>query len=174
MACNHAKRFAVLYFAAIAAGGKTFALGAFADGAERLAERRFGAFDAATGAVDHLRRDFHFVEFRPFLRDFCTQLVVVVDGGKSGFAFFTVESAASDVVVHNNFSIERSPKMFREDLYCIKYGLSFSGRVQPQAFAKRSKFFLTMRLKMRLVNIIYISSFFQHLSLMLLIDPMEI
>ena len=93
----------MFHFAAFTAGGKTFALGAFADGAERLAERRFGAFDAATGAVDHLRRDFHFVEFRPFLCDFYAERVVVVDGGKAGFAFFAVESAAGDIAIHNKF-----------------------------------------------------------------------
>ena len=100
MAGDHAERLAMLHFAAFTAGGKPFALGAFADGAERLAKRRFGAFDAATGAVDHLWRDFHFVEFRPFLGDFCTQRVVVVDGGKAGFALFAVESAASDILIH--------------------------------------------------------------------------
>ena len=72
VASNHAERLAMFHFAAFAAGGKAFALGAFAYGAERLAKRRFGAFDAATGAVDHLRRDFNFVEFRPFFGDFCT------------------------------------------------------------------------------------------------------
>ena len=100
VAGDHAERLAVLHFAAFSAGGKAFALGAFADRAERLAERRFRAFDAAAGAVDHLWRDFHFVEFRPFFGDFCTQHVVVVDGGKAGFAFFAVESAASDILIH--------------------------------------------------------------------------
>ena len=100
MASDHAERLAVFHFAAFTAGGKPFALGAFADGAERLAERRFRAFDAAAGAVDHLRRDFNFVEFRPFLGDFCTQRVVVVDGGKAGFALFAVEPAASDILIH--------------------------------------------------------------------------
>ena len=100
VASDHAERLAVFHFAAIAAGGKTFALGAFADGAERLAERRFRAFDAATGAVDHLRRDFHFVEFRPFLGDFCSQHVVIVDSSDAGFALFAVESAAGDKLIH--------------------------------------------------------------------------
>ena len=100
MAGDHAERLAMLHFAAFTAGGKALALSTFADGAERLAERRFRAFDAATGAVDHLRCDFHFVEFRPFFGDFCTQHVVVVDGGKAGFAFFAVESAASDILIH--------------------------------------------------------------------------
>ena len=72
VASDHAERLAMFHFAAFTASGKAFALGAFTDGAERLAERRFRAFDAATGAVDHLRRDFNFVEFRPFFGDFCT------------------------------------------------------------------------------------------------------
>lgn len=100
MAGNHAERLAMFHFAAFAAGGKAFALGAFADGAERLAKWRFGAFNAAAGAVDHWRRDFHFVEFRPFFGDFCAQHIVVVDGGNAGFALFAVESAASDVLIH--------------------------------------------------------------------------
>ena len=103
MAGNHAERLAMLHFAAFTAGGKALALGTFADGAERLAERRFRAFDAATGAVDHWRRDFNFVEFRPFLGDFCTHRVVVVDGGEASFALFAVESAASDKVIHCKF-----------------------------------------------------------------------
>ncbi len=97
---NHAERLAVLHFAAFSAGGKALALGTFADGAERLAERRFRAFDAATGAVDHWRCDFCFVEFRPFFGDFCTQRIIVVDGCKAGFALFAVESAASDILIH--------------------------------------------------------------------------
>ena len=100
MASDHAERLAMFHFAAFSAGGKALALGTFADGAERLAKRRFGAFDAATGAVDHWRCDFYFVEFRPFFGDFCTQHVVVVDGGKAGFAFFAVEPAASDILIH--------------------------------------------------------------------------
>jgi len=97
---DHAERLAMLHFAAFTAGGKAFALSTFADWAERLAERRFRAFDAATGAVDHWRRDFYFVEFRPFFGDFCTQHVVVVDGGEAGFALFAVESTASDILIH--------------------------------------------------------------------------
>ena len=100
VAGDHAERLAMFHFAAFTAGGKPFALGAFADGAERLAKRRFGAFDAAAGAVDHLWRDFHFVEFRPFFGDFCSQHVVIVDGGDAGFALFAVESAASDILIH--------------------------------------------------------------------------
>ena len=100
VASDHAERLAMFHFAAFTASGKAFALGAFADGTERLAERCFRAFDAAAGAVDHLRRDFHFVEFRPFFGDFCTQRVVVVDGGDAGFALFAVESAASDILIH--------------------------------------------------------------------------
>ena len=100
VASDYAERLAMFHFAAFTASGKPFALGAFADGAERLAKRRFGAFDAAAGAVDHLWRDFHFVEFRPFLGDFCTQHVVILDGGDAGFALFAVESAASDILIH--------------------------------------------------------------------------
>ena len=100
MTGDHAERLAMLHFAAFTAGGKAFALSTFADWAERLAERRFRAFDAATGAVDHWRRDFYFVEFRPFFGDFCTQHVVVVDGGEAGFALFAVESTASDILIH--------------------------------------------------------------------------
>ena len=72
VASDHAERLAMFHFAAFTASGEAFALGAFVDGAERLAERRFGPFDAATGAVNHCRRDFDFVEFRPFFGDFCT------------------------------------------------------------------------------------------------------
>ena len=100
MASNHAERLAMFHFAAFSAGGKALALCTFADGAERLAKRRFGAFDAAAGAVDHLWRDFYFVEFRPFFDYFCTQRIIVVDGGKAGFAFFAVESATSNILIH--------------------------------------------------------------------------
>ena len=53
MASNHAERLTMLHFVAFTAGGIAFASNAFADWAERLAERRFRTFDAAAGAVDH-------------------------------------------------------------------------------------------------------------------------
>ncbi len=65
-----------------------------------MAEGSLGAFDAATSAVDHLRRDFHFVEFGPFPGDFFAKGVVVIDGGEPCFAFFAVESAAGDKLIH--------------------------------------------------------------------------
>ena len=46
-------------------------------GAELVAEGRFGALYAASGAVDHVRRDRYPVEFRPKRGGFLAQSVVV-------------------------------------------------------------------------------------------------
>ena len=90
----------MFHLAAVAASFVALAVCAFSDRAKRLAEGCLGAFDAATGAVDHLRRDFHFVEFGPFLGNFFAKAVVVVDGGKPCFAFLAVKPAAGDVWIH--------------------------------------------------------------------------
>ena len=90
----------MFHFATVAASFVALAVDALSDRAKRLAEGRLGAFDAATGAVNHLRRDFHFVELGPFPSDFFAKGVVVIDGGKPCFAFFAVKSAAGDKWIH--------------------------------------------------------------------------
>lgn len=65
-------------------------------GAELVAERRFYAFHAAAGAVDHVRGDCYPVELRPQGCGFLAQSIVVCERCDSGVTRFTVQSAAAN------------------------------------------------------------------------------
>ena len=68
-------------------------------GAELVAEGRFGALYAASGAVDHVRRDRYPVELCPKRGGFLAQSVVVCYRCDSGVAGLAVQSAAADQLV---------------------------------------------------------------------------
>lgn len=69
-------------------------------GAELVAKGRFGAINAASGAVDHVRQDRYPVALCPQGGGFFPQGVVVCDCCDSGIAFFAAQSAAADHLVY--------------------------------------------------------------------------
>ena len=66
-------------------------------GAELVTERRFCSVYAASGTVDHVRRDCYPVELRPPGDGFLPQSVVICNRCNSGVAGFTVQSAATSI-----------------------------------------------------------------------------
>ena len=75
-------------------------LRALPNGTERFAIWRLHARNPASGAMDHLRRNLHAVQFRPELRDLPAQVVVMVHRRDTGFAGFAIQSAIRNEVFH--------------------------------------------------------------------------
>ena len=81
-------------------------------GAELVAEERFGALYAASGAVDHVRRDRYPVKLCPKRGGFLAQSIIVCNRCDSGITFFAVQPAAADPLVC----------VFHSYLYKLKFG----------------------------------------------------
>lgn len=84
---------------AVCAGVQLLFPNAVMHGAELVAERRFCAFYAASGAAYHVRRDRHAVELCPQFGGFIAQSAVVCDRCDSCIALFAVQPAAADQLV---------------------------------------------------------------------------
>lgn len=103
------QRWTAIHLRAVGTGIKALFPDAFMYGAELVTERRFCSVYAASGAVDHVRRDCYPVELCPQGGSFFTQGVVVCERCDSGVAGFTVQPAAADQLIrvfHNLTSIQ--------------------------------------------------------------------
>ena len=89
------------HFATISACRAIAFLRTPSDWAQRFTIWRLHAWNPASGAMDHLWRDLHAVQFRPEFSDLPAQVVVMVHRRDTGFAGFAIQSAIRNEVFHN-------------------------------------------------------------------------
>ena len=104
---NPAEFLASWHFATISACRAIAFLRTPSDWAQRFTIWRLHAWNPTSGAMDHLRRDLHAVQFRPEFRDLPTQVIVMVHRRDTGFAGFTIKSAICNEVFHHSPSVHK-------------------------------------------------------------------
>jgi hypothetical protein len=93
---NSADYLAMIQFFAVATGIESFIMHAFAYFAQIAAKEGFRPGYAAAHAINHGRCNLHIIQLTPLFGGLLSQLIVIVNSGYTGVAFFAIQPATGD------------------------------------------------------------------------------